>query len=204
MITRQRGESITVQVVLPPELGNQVVDGQFSLGDSLFISISEAIRVGNTFTWKISSNQTRNMVGNKYFISSFGFTNLGNRKSKKTDECLIQIVENPNMFSSELTSNMPDLIVNYEVEELELTVSQSILAYYTGRETVVITNKQDGDVITHNLKGRIVARFFDSNYELDQRVYIQYIDDNTVRFKTRVLEDLLNINFNGFLLCEKI
>jgi len=93
----------------------------------------------------------------------------------------------------------------YRIEKgLPTATLDEMMQFYSGRKTIIIVNRQDGNTITHGLGGRIIARFFDENYEIDERVYTVYDTDNTVTFRTRILEDILGITFNGFLLCERI
>lgn len=91
-----------------------------------------------------------------------------------------------------------------EEKGLPTATLDEMMAFYSGRKTIAIVNKQDGNTITHGLGGHIVTRFFDENYEIDERVYTTYDTDNTVTFKTRFLEDVFGVTFNGFLLCERI
>lgn len=231
-IKLSKGDSCTIQVVVPTEIVADINEIVVSLGNNLFARLSDntLIQVSNVFTWKIKSNLTKNLGQNLSVITAIDRDGYGNRKSKVETAPKISFLDNSNPESNISTSDFVDLTVSYTFTEEELIVSEvfmsvhkgysaldlyrteknlptatldEMMAYYSGRTAISIVNIGDGAVITHNLGGHVLTKFVDSTGEILNNVRGEYLSDNTVTLRTPLLDDILNQTYTGKMICER-
>ena len=90
-----------------------------------------------------------------------------------------------------------------EVPALGADTETFLAAYYasTGRKTVIITAKADGDTVTHDLGGAVDAVFFGSDNNKDTTINYEYVNGNSFLIKLPVGGDS---TFTGKVLCTRI
>ncbi len=204
-INKNKADSITIEVVLDGSINvadvNELV---IYLGDKLSAKKSvegQLTQVDNVFTWKIPSSDTLYLSGLNSVTVSANIDGYGERHTFEDTAPKINFVPNNNKQNSEAVSDdFVDVTINLSLVTGTLTSEQSLFTGFSSVETITIINKQDGDIIPHNLKGRITAEFFDTEYLFDERVSIEYVSNSTVMFKSIITNSL----YNGYLRCTKI
>lgn len=207
---KNRGDSLSIKVIVDNSIAlSDINDLVISLGDSGLTakkSVSgELTQVSNSFIWEIKADDTAYLSGIHAVTVSANINGYGERKTFEDTAPKINFVPNNNkQTSTALSPDFFDVIINLNLVTGTLTESQYLFNWFANVQTITITNKQDGDIISHNLNGRVTGEFFDSDYEYDERVSIEYVSDSTIRFKTSVFADILDTPFNGFLRCTRI
>jgi hypothetical protein len=133
-----KGESLTVQIIVPSAYQTGMSDIVLSIGDSLIATEADNVFTvsGNVITWQIESRYTRNLVGTFYLVASINFVGLGNRKNQQVDACMIQILDSSNEHSNTAKSSTTNWAINFEINDEVLEATQSIMNVYRGKNAL--------------------------------------------------------------------
>jgi hypothetical protein len=211
----------------------QVNVGNLIIGKLSTSTITVDASVSNLYYVNIPSNVSDKLAGSKSpVIVAIYWSDLGVRKTWEANSLILWVGSNRNSFSNNSNSGAVDATINItfnddnlivdnkiatifrgysaldlyriEIGNLDATFSDLMTSYY-GKKSVVITNLQNGAIITHSLGGYVLTKFINSSGEQLIGVYGEKILNNLnqVTFRTPILDDILNQTYTGILICEK-
>lgn len=187
----------------------------------------------NKYIVELSSQYTQSQRGSCLVTVAIDFDDLGVRKSSANDGLMLRFIETQNGFNNEATSEILDAALVFSIDvdtittQVELatvmrgyntlemfrveknlpnaTFDEMMTYYYFvgSQQTIPITNKQDGNTINHILNGKVIGKFINTDGSVDPGVWVEYASNSSVIFRTPILDDVLNTNYNGWLICEK-
>jgi hypothetical protein len=177
----------------------QNISGQFNLVTSIDYSDLgvRKVRVEDSLLLNVHGNN------NQFSNNSISTTVSATVTIVIVDNNLIQDVVIANVYRGYSTLDLYRIEKNLPNATFEeMMYYYAVQAYNAKNVSITITNLGDGATITHNLGGRVLSRFVDTNGEILNNVRGVYLNDNQVTLRTPILDDILNQTYTGKMLFE--
>jgi len=132
-ITIQRGDSARIQIILPPDKMADVEDVVCYVGASLVFKQSDntliATDTPNIFYIDLKSKVTNVLAGDNELAIAVDYSDLGVKKTPKSENLIIVVENNINVFSNPSVSDLILATVTVTINETTISATSCLASY---------------------------------------------------------------------------